>query len=114
MTQAEIAAPRQAGGILPMVADCLAYLELERGLSRNTLEAYRCDSLQFGEFLDTHDRSALACSPGDIAAFLPELAEGTEGRPPVAATTLGRKVACLRSFYRSEERRVGKECRSRW
>ncbi len=37
---------------------------------------------------------------GDLAAFLDELAGGGEGRPPVAATTLGRKVACLRSFYR--------------
>ena len=28
--------------------DFLAYLEFERGLSRNTLEAYRSDLLQFG------------------------------------------------------------------
>ncbi|HEY8584026.1 MAG TPA: site-specific integrase, partial [Capillimicrobium sp.] len=31
-----------------LVLDFLAYLELERGLSRNTLEAYRSDLLQFG------------------------------------------------------------------
>ena len=31
--------------------DFLAYLELERGLSRNTLEAYRTDLLQYGAFL---------------------------------------------------------------
>jgi integrase/recombinase XerD len=100
MTQAEIAGPRQAAGIAPMIADFLAYLELERGLSRNTMEAYRCDLLQFGEFLDRRGLSALECSHGEIAAFLSELAAGTEGRPPVAAATLGRKVACLRSFYR--------------
>ena len=35
-----------------LTLDFLAYLELERGLSRNTLEAYRSDLLQFGEFLD--------------------------------------------------------------
>jgi integrase/recombinase XerD len=100
MTQVETAPPRQASAIAPMVADFLAYLELERGLSRNTLEAYRCDLMQFGEFLQRHRLSALECSHGDIAAFLSELAEGSEDRPPVAATTLGRKVACLRSFYR--------------
>ena len=30
------------------VLDFLAYLEFERGLSRNTLEAYRSDLLQYG------------------------------------------------------------------
>ena len=34
-----------------LVLDFLAYLELERGLSRNTLEAYRSDLLQYGAFL---------------------------------------------------------------
>ena len=31
-----------------LMLDFLAYLEFERGLSRNTLEAYRSDLLQFG------------------------------------------------------------------
>src|SRR5205823_3802318 len=39
-------------------------------------------------------------SPQDLAAFISELAAGPEGRPPVAAATLQRKIACLRSFYR--------------
>ena len=34
-----------------LTLDFLAYLELERGLSRNTLEAYRSDLQQLGEFL---------------------------------------------------------------
>ena len=34
------------------VLDFLAYLELERGLSRNTLEAYSTDLLQYGAFLE--------------------------------------------------------------
>ena len=34
------------------VLDFLAYLEFERGLSRNTLEAYRSDLLQFGAYLE--------------------------------------------------------------
>ena len=35
-----------------LVLDFLAYLEFERGLSRNTLEAYRSDLLQFGGHLE--------------------------------------------------------------
>jgi integrase/recombinase XerD len=83
-----------------LVLDFLGYLELERGLSRNTLEAYRSDLQQFGEFLDRRGTHALGATPPDLAAFVSELAAGREGRPPVASATLQRKIACLRSFYR--------------
>lgn len=82
------------------VLDFLAYLEFERGLSRNTLEAYRSDLLQFGTFLEAHAVDALAAVHADLAAFMAQLAQGTPERPPVAAATLQRKTACLRSFYR--------------
>lgn len=112
------------GGIESLLLDFLAYLELERGLSRNTLEAYRSDLLQFGEFLDRRGVRATEASHGDLAAFISELSSGTAGtraaspasgngtgtsrprrpggppRRPAAAATLGRKVACLRSFYK--------------
>jgi integrase/recombinase XerD len=100
MSSAAIAPPSAALGIERMILDFLAYLELERGLSRNTLEAYRSDLLQFGEFLDRRGLKATGTTHGDIAAFLSELAEGWGERPPVGAATLARKVACLRSFYR--------------
>ncbi len=77
--------------------DFLAYLELERGLSRNTLQAYHSDLLQYGAFLDRRGLSVLDVRHGDLTAFLSELAEPPA---PAAAATLGRKVACLRSFYR--------------
>jgi integrase/recombinase XerD len=80
--------------------DFLAYLQFERGLSRNTLEAYRSDLLQYGEFLDRRELDAMDVRHGDLAVFLSELAEGIDERPPVAAATLQRKAACLRSFYR--------------
>jgi len=89
-----------AVGIEGEILDFLAYLELERGLSRNTLEAYRSDLLQFGEYLRRHGLTLAATRHGDVAAFLSELASGGPERPPVAAATLARKVAALRSFYR--------------
>jgi integrase/recombinase XerD len=82
------------------VLDFLAYLEFERGLSRNTLEAYRSDLLQFGTYLAAHDVGVLTAVHADLAAFMAALAQGSETRPPVAAATLQRKTACLRSFYR--------------
>jgi integrase/recombinase XerD len=83
-----------------LILDFLGYLELERGLSRNTLEAYRSDLLQYGEFLARRGVDALAVTHADLAAFMSELADGREGRRSVAPATLQRKVACLRSFYR--------------
>jgi integrase/recombinase XerD len=93
-------APRQNVELGRLRLDFLAYLELERGLSRNTLEAYRSDLLQFGEFLDRRPLNVRQARHGDLAAFLSELAAGAGERPPVAAATLQRKAACLRSFYR--------------
>jgi len=63
-----------------LVLDFLSYLELERGLSRNTLHAYRTDLHQYGEFLTKHDCDALTARPRDIAEFLADLATGN-GRP---------------------------------
>jgi integrase/recombinase XerD len=132
VSPAEIALSSPPVGIERLILDFLAYLELERGLSRNTLQAYRSDLLQFGEFLDRQGLDVLDARHGDLAAFLSELAgpslhdpgappgrrtvtapagigagarspaAGRSGasRQPVAPATLGRKVACLRSFYR--------------
>jgi len=82
-----------------LVLDFLSYLELERGLSRNTLGAYRTDLLQYGEFLAEHELDALAVRPAEIGDFLADLATGN-GRPACSAATVHRKTACLRSFYK--------------
>jgi integrase/recombinase XerD len=82
------------------VLDFLAYLEFERGLSRNTLEAYRSDLLQLGHFLQRNGLVATAIGHQELARFLSELAAGGPQRPPVAPATIQRKTACLRSFYR--------------
>jgi len=82
-----------------LVLDFLSYLELERGLSRNTLNAYRTDLFQYGEYLSAHERDALQARPADVADFLAVLATG-EGRPACSASTIHRKAACLRSFYK--------------
>src|SRR5919106_1363069 len=90
-----------------LVLDFLAYLEFERGLARNTLDAYRTDLLQFGAFLAERGRGATDVERGDVADFLADLAtgkqpdaDGENGRPACSPATISRKTACLRSFYR--------------
>ncbi len=90
-----------------LVLDFLAYLEFERGLARNTLDAYRTDLLQFGVFLAARGRDATKVQRADVADFLADLAtgvatdaDGNGGRPPCSPATISRKTACLRSFFR--------------
>jgi integrase/recombinase XerD len=85
--------PAAARTFEQLVLDFLAELEFERGLSRNTLEAYRSDLLQYGTWLDGAD--PLTAQHGQLAGFLDDLA--ARGASPA---TLQRKAACLRSFYR--------------
>jgi integrase/recombinase XerD len=98
-------ATEAAEGIRPdarfeaLVLDFLAHLEFERGLARNTLQAYRTDLLQFGSFLAERGVGAADASAADVSDFLADLATGN-GQAPCSAATIHRKAACLRSFYR--------------
>ena len=104
---ATIAPPRDRGAVQTseryeaLVLDFLSHLEFERGLSRNTLAAYRTDLLQFGRFLAERDVEATAAGPNDLSDFLADLARGDgNGRRACSTATVHRKAACLRSFYR--------------
>ncbi len=82
-----------------LVLDFLAYLEFERGLSRNTLDAYRTDLLQYGTFLAKRHRGATRGRARRRGGLLADLATGN-GQPACSPATVNRKTACLRSFYR--------------
>jgi integrase/recombinase XerD len=56
-------------------------------------------------YLADHGRDALAVEHAELAAFFDELANSQAAKPPLAAATLQRKIACLRSFYRHVQRR---------
>jgi integrase/recombinase XerD len=98
MATTEAAPPRTR--LTELVLEFLGHLELERGLSRNTLEAYRSDLEQYGDYLRRQGLDPLEITPAELAGFITSLAQGTDGRRPVAPATLQRKIACLRSFYR--------------
>jgi integrase/recombinase XerD len=95
-TEASAAPPRLA----ELMLEFLGYLELERGLSRNTLDAYRSDLEQYGEYLRARGLDPLRITQAELAGFISSLAAGGDGRRAVAPATLQRKIACLRSFYR--------------
>ena len=78
-----------------LLLDFLGSLELERGLSRNTLGAYRTDLLQFSDQLEASGTDFKHASAKDLEAWLDTVtANGASN------STLRRKIACLRTFYR--------------
>ncbi len=96
VADAPFATPTDTQPFEHLVLDFLAYLEFERGLSRNTLEAYRSDLLQYGVYL--HGRDALTVTHSDLAGFVSSLAAGDGEKPPVApadVATQGRVPALV-------------------
>jgi len=69
----------------------------ERGLSENTLAAYRADLRGFVRWLDARERSLLTAERGDLQAFLADrVAAGVRMR------SLRRMLSTLRRFYRHQ------------
>lgn len=83
-----------------LLLDFLAHLELERGLSRHTLEAYRTDILQFGAYLSAKELDFLTLTTGQMVAYIASLGESDDERKACTPATIRRKSAALRSFYR--------------
>jgi integrase/recombinase XerD len=126
------AGAQAAGSSRPqaLILDFLAHLELERGASKHTLAAYRCDLMMLEDYLARRRVDLLQASHSDLAGFLASLAKpqpatpkdgaseqsatpasgrpaqsaptkgAAAGRPALAPSSLQRKAASIRSFYK--------------
>lgn len=90
-----------------LLLDFLAHLELERGLSRNTLAAYNADITALLAHLAQRHVDPLCATHGDLAAHLSSLAAPRGELPGLAPASVQRKAASIRSFYK-HLRRDGK------
>jgi len=73
----------------------LNFLKLERGLSKNSLEAYTNDLRKLEEFLAAQKRDIVHASKSDLQLFIRSLSEvGLE------RSSITRTVSSLRGFYR--------------
>lgn len=73
----------------------LSHLAVERGLSKNTIEAYRRDLSGFLSFLDSRDLNLTSASTIQISEYL--AATRSSGR---SDATLARCAVAIRTFYR--------------
>lgn len=79
----------------------LTHLDVERGVSRHTLAAYRRDSRRYLDHLASEGVSA----PGEVTAahvsgFLARLRAGDADHPPLAATSAARTLVAVRGLHR--------------
>ena len=77
------------------IEDFVEHLRVERGLSANTLSAYRSDLNQFREYMDRAERGSWSVPPAFVRQFMNELIQ-REYEPSSQA----RKLAALKSLYR--------------
>ena len=78
-----------------ILAEYIEFLEVERGLAKNSLEAYRRDICQFFEFIISVKVTELAqIKRTHINSFFKELRE-----KKLTATSLSRKIASIKGFF---------------
>lgn len=78
------------------ISEYIEYLEVEKGLSSNTLEAYERDLGDFWEFCTSKNLEGFdSVSGGDISSYILKLHD-----EKYSATSIMRKLASLRGFFK--------------
>jgi integrase/recombinase XerD len=79
----------------------LDHLVVERGLARNSLEAYRRDLRRYVEHLAGRGVTDIAqITTGDITTFIAEAREGTVERQALAPSSAARLTSAVRGWHR--------------
>ena len=79
----------------PYERNYLSYLRLERGLSENSLDAYKRDLAKLGEFLSSGKKDFGTAKTTDLQQFIKALSEAGLERSSIA-----RIISAARGFYR--------------
>ncbi|MDP0397151.1 site-specific tyrosine recombinase XerD [Tsukamurella strandjordii] len=79
----------------------LDHLTVERGAAANTLSSYRRDLDRYREYLAALGVDDLAAvTSGQVSGFLVAMREGSDGRPPLAASSAARSLIAVRGLHR--------------
>ena len=81
--------------IAPTIAAFLTHVRVEKGLSANTVSAYRRDLLKFDEFANKRKLGLEAVRSDDLVDFLSSLY-----RQKLESRTVARHLVTLRNFFR--------------
>lgn len=84
-----------------LIDEFLSHAAYERGLSENTLAAYRRDLVTWASFCAGLGIDLRAAAPGDVTTYVERLRSG--GPPaaqPLSPSSVARMLVSLRAFYR--------------
>ena len=94
----------EADSAVGAVDTFLDHLAVERGLSKNTLLAYRRDIERYQTFLSARDKSPSNASESDIEDFLSYLRSGDNEHPPLSVSSAARSIIAVRGFHKFNAR----------
>lgn len=77
----------------------LTHARVERGLSPNTLAAYRRDLLRYLCHLAAHDADPLRVDAERLSAWMQDLRTGGDGGAPLSAASASRALAAVRGLH---------------
>ncbi|MCF4121173.1 site-specific tyrosine recombinase XerD [Antribacter sp. KLBMP9083] len=81
--------------------DYLAHLRVERGLSANTVSAYRRDLSRYAAFLAARGRASLAqVTEPDVAEYVTAVRQGSDGGAVLSPSSTARALAAVRGWHR--------------
>ncbi len=87
--------------ITAVVADYLGHVTVERGLSANTVAAYRRDLARYAQWCEQRGLTAIGeVTENDVADFGASLRAAFGERPALSATSAARTVVAVRGLHR--------------
>lgn len=100
----------ESAQLWPDVADYLAHLRIERGVSANTLASYERDLVRYASYLNAREaNSPAAVDSGHIAEYLQVVTTGADGGTALAERSAARMLASVRGMHKywAQEGRAG-------
>ncbi len=83
------------------------HLQVERGLSQNTLSAYTRDLGRYLEFINSRSKDFSQVNENDLSDFLTFLRNGNDEHLALSATSAARTLIAVRGFHRFMSRENG-------
>jgi integrase/recombinase XerD len=82
------------------IADYLSFAAIEKGLSKNTISAYRLDLAGFSEFMANSGKTVEDVSPALMEDFLGWLRGASSNKPRGSESSISRSIVCVRNLFK--------------
>ncbi|CAB4744207.1 unannotated protein [freshwater metagenome] len=90
------------------ITDYLSFASIEKGLSKNTISAYRLDLARFSEFMASTGKTVDDVTPVLMEDFLGWLRGANSNKPRGSESSVSRSIVCVRNLFKfiATEKRI--------